>query len=296
MTFLLSKYSSFIFSFLLFFCNNKHTQKETSSNYKLHPNFNKYWYNGTAEITSYKLSQVRYGEVHQGTAVTIFVTEDFLPNKQVKADYKNETNIPVLKLNSVKKFTTGIYPYSLMTSSFSPINIHKKPIKIAFSAQEWCGATFVQLNNREKFEIDFKSYFENNSDKKLSLQKAPLENDFWNKLRIDPKSIQQGRHKVIPSLEFLSLNHTEIKAYDAEVNLITKANFLLFSVYYPQLQRKLTIKLTKEFPYTIENWEETTISNHKKLTTLATKIKTIQSDYWNKNKVINTKERKELGL
>lgn len=79
--------------------------KEKSKFYEIkkHENFNQYWYDGNAEITSYKLSQVRYGEIHEGRAVTIFVTEDFLPEKQVKADYQNEKNIPVLKLNSTKK-------------------------------------------------------------------------------------------------------------------------------------------------------------------------------------------------
>ena len=154
-------YTPFIFSFLLFFCANPEAKKESNTSNKVaqsiekHPKFNDYWYAGKAEITSYKLSQVRYGEVHTGTAVNIFVTEDFLPEKQVKADYKNNSNVPVLKLNSTKKFTTGIYPYSLMTSTFSPIDVNQQAIKISFSAQEWCGNTFVQLNKKDKFNINF---------------------------------------------------------------------------------------------------------------------------------------------
>ena len=100
----------FIASFFFIFCENMTPKKEilksestTSSNSK-HPKFNSYWYQGTAEITSYKLTQARYGEMHDGIAVNIFVTEDFLPQKQVKADSKNAENIPVLKLNSTKKF------------------------------------------------------------------------------------------------------------------------------------------------------------------------------------------------
>ena len=44
--------------------------------------FKKYWFSGKAEITSYQLSQLRYGELREGTAVTIFVTEDFLQKEQ----------------------------------------------------------------------------------------------------------------------------------------------------------------------------------------------------------------------
>ena len=293
-------YAPLVFSILFMFCSdskvpNKQPVKKTSNQIQK-KDFNAYWYKGKAEITSYKLSQVRYGELHEGTAVNIFVTEDFLPKKQVKADYKNEKNVPMLKLNSTKKFTTGIYPYSLMTSTFTPIDLNKETIKVSFSAQEWCGNTFVQLNNRTNYEIQFFSYFESNNDKKISLKKNKLENEFWNILRVNPYQIKKGRYKIVPSFEFLALNHQKIAAYEAETNLIEKGNFINFSIYYPTLDRKISIKLTKDFPYTIESWEETFSSRGKKLITKATKIKTIQSAYWSKNGVANVSERKELGL
>ncbi|WP_299062037.1 septum formation inhibitor Maf [uncultured Polaribacter sp.] len=298
----MNSYTLLITSLLFIFCTAKSPEKKNDSittkieNQQKHKNFNNYWYAGKAEITSYKLTQARYGQIYDGTAVNIFVTEDFLPQKQVKADYQNKKNVPILKLNSTKKYTTGIYPYAIMTSTFSPIDINKKAIKISFSAQEWCGNTFMQLNNREDFKIKFFSYFESNADRNLSLKKEVLENDFWNLLRINPASIKTGNYKVIPSFEFLGLNHQEIKAYNATINLIEKDGFMYFSVSYPTLKRKLTIQLTKEFPYTIESWEETFTQRGKELTTKATKIKTIQSAYWSKNGVTDTKERKELGL
>ena len=295
-------YTPLLLSFFLFFCGNLEVKKEkitsntTTKHLKKHPNFNDYWYAGKAEITSYTLSQARYGDVYEGTAVTIFVTEDFLPKKQVKADYSDKNNIPVLKLNSTKNFTTGIYPYSIMTSTFTPINNNQNALKISLSSQEWCGNTFVQLNNRVNYQVQFFSYFETNSDRKITLKKLPLENDFWTKLRINPKSIKTGRYQVIPSMEFLALNHQKIKEYDAEVSLIEKGDFTYFSVFYPSLKRKLSIQVTSVFPYTIEGWEEVTINRGKTQNTKATKIKTIQSAYWAKNGVTDTKERKELGL
>ncbi|NVK52863.1 MAG: septum formation inhibitor Maf [Flavobacteriaceae bacterium] len=290
-----------VFFFLLIFCttDKKSTTDALEPKANLtqkHVKFNDYWYKGKAEITSYNLLQVRYGELHKGKAVTIFVTEDFLPEKQVKADAIDKNNIPVLKLNTTKNFVTGIYPYSLMTSTFSPVKLNQQAIKISFSSQEWCGNTFVQLNNKNRFEIDFHSYFESNADRKLSLKKVPLENHFWNLLRINPYQIKKGRYKVIPSMEYLALHHQRIRAYDAETNLIEKADFLYFSVYYPTLKRKLSIKLTKEFPFSIEGWEELFISRGKKMTTTATKIKTIQSAYWNKNRTIDKSLRDGLGL
>ena len=289
--------------FLFLFCNEpadktKVISKEAKAviSEAKHPKFNSYWSQGKAEITSYQLTQSRYGEIHEGTAVNIFVSEDFLPGKQVKADSKNDKNIPVLKLNSTKKFVTGMYPYSLMTSTFSPINTSKNAVKISFSSQEWCGNTFVQLNNREQFEIDFHSYFERNADRKLAIKKAVLENDLWNTLRINPKNLPIGKFNIIPSFEFLALNHQEIKSYTAETSLKKVDDFILFTINYPSLERTLTIKATQEFPFSIESWEETILRKGKKATTKATRIKTIQAAYWNKNGVSDTKERKALGL
>ena len=295
-------YTPIICSFFLLFCTIPNSEKEeiakTVINKKIekHPNFNKYWYNGTAEITSYKLSQAKYGEIYEGTAVNIFVTEDFLPKKQVKADSKSNKNIAVLKMNSTKKFLTGIYPYSVMTSTFSPIDINKQAIKVSFSSQEWCGNIFVQLNNKEDFQIDFHSYFETNADQKITLKKHTLENDLWNQIRILPKNLPIGKLQMLPSLEYLGLNHKEIKTYEAITSLDEKEEFIYYSINYPTLKRTLTIKTSKEFPYTIEGWEETTEYHGKMQTTKAKKIKTIQSAYWSKNGVEDISERKELGL
>lgn len=295
-------YTPILLSFLFLFCSKpvlKEFEKNTSSSTKKtekHPDFNAYWYAGKAEITSYNLSQVRYGEIHEGTAVHIFVTEDFLPQKQVKADYQNKKNVPVLKLNSTKKYTTGIYPYSLMTSTFSPIDTHKKTIKISFSSQEWCGNTFVQLNNRTDYEIQFYSYFESNSDRKINLKKDILENEIWNQLRISPNQLPTGKLKMIPSFEYLGLNHKKFKAYEANASFKEHKNFIVYHIQYPSLKRTLTIRASKTFPYTIENWEETISNRGELLTTRGEKIKTIQSAYWNKNGVLDIEERKQLGL
>ena len=81
--------------------------------------FNSYWHAGKAELSKYSLQQSRYGELHEGHAVLVFVTERMNPKKQVKADRPGADTVPVLKLNATRKFNTGIYPYSVMTSVFT---------------------------------------------------------------------------------------------------------------------------------------------------------------------------------
>ena len=183
-----------------------------------------------------------------------------------------------------------------MTSTFTPIDKKKEPIKISYSAQEWCGNTFVQLNNKKEFKINIHSYFESFTDKELFLNKDILENDLWNKLRINPENLPTGTQQVIPSFEFLAMHRKDIKAYKASISLKRDKKLLKYTIEYPELKRKLTITALNDFPYSIEKWEETFFYKGKKHNTKAEKINTIKSAYWTKNGVTDTKERNLLGL
>ncbi len=258
--------------------------------------FKAYWYAGKAEITSYKLEQARYGEIREGKAVLIYVTEDFLPKKQVKADNQNPNNVSVLKLNATKKFNTGLYPYSIMQSTFYPVSNNQHAIKVTSSMQEWCGHVFTQLNNKDEFEITSYSYFESEGDQNFKLEKAVLENELWTQLRINPKSLPTGNLKIIPSFEYGRLRHVKLKAYNAKVTLLNDT----YSIDYPELNRSLVIRFNTSFPHDILGWEETFKSgfgkNAKTLTTKATKLKAIKSAYWGKNKNEDEVLREALEL
>ncbi len=262
--------------------------------------FKKYWYNGNAEITSYKLEQARYGEIREGKAVLIYVTEDFLPEEQVKADYQNAENISVLKLNATKKFNTGIYPYSIMQSTFYPVKDNQHAIKISSSMQEWCGHVYAQLNNRKKFDILYHSYFQGEADQSFSIEKNILENELWTKIRINPDELPLGDHKIIPSLEYSRLKHKQIKAYAAKTTIQNNDGTYTYTINYPELNRSISITFNASFPHEIESWTETFKSgfgsNAKELTTKATKLKSIKSAYWGKNSNKDEVLRQELEL
>ncbi|WP_195806634.1 septum formation inhibitor Maf [Winogradskyella helgolandensis] len=263
---------------------------------KLTADFKNYWYNGEAEITSYKLEQARYGEIREGSAVLVFVTEDFLPSEQVKADNYSENNIPVLKLNATKKFNTGIYPYSIMQSTFYPVANNQHALKISASVQEWCGHVYTQLNNRDTFEVQSHSYFQGEADDNFKLEKTWTENELWTKLRINPKSLPVGQIELIPSLESIRLNNETLKPHEA----IAKLESNSYTIAYPELNRTLKINFNPNFPFDILGWEETTIkgsgSSTETLTTKASKLERIKSDYWNKksNSDLNLRETLKL--
>ena len=266
----------------------------------LSDDFKSYWYAGEAEITSYELKQARYGELREGKAVLVYVTEPFLAEEQVKADRNNPDNISVLKLNSTKNYLTGIYPYSIMSSTFYPVYDNQHAVKVSTSVQEWCGHVYSQLNNREQFEIKSHSYFEGEADQQYSLAKSWLENEIWTKIRINPEDLPVGEIEMIPSLEYIRTAHKDIKAYKALAKLQNSGEMHVYSIEYPELDRTLEIEFSGNFPFSISGWSETFKSgygpNAKTLTSKATRLKELRGPYWRQNSIEDEVLRKELGF
>lgn len=262
--------------------------------------FKDYWYAGDAELSAYKLQQARYGELNEGKAVLIYVSEQFLAKEQVKADSAHDDNVPVLKLNKHKSFLTGIYPYTIMTSTFSPINNDSHAIKVSNTTQEWCGNAFSQLNNRALFDVTSHSYFEGEADQSFSLNKSTLEDELWTKIRLDPTTLPVGDINVIPSLEYIRLLHIDTKAYPAKITLNKREKTSVYTIHYPTLKRTLSITFNNLFPYVVEGWEDTYKSgfdaNAKVLTSTATRISTIKEKYWELHNNRHVKYRQKLGL
>lgn len=263
--------------------------------------FNAYWYSGKAEIASYNLQQSRYGEIHEGKAALIFVTEPFSKSKQVKLDNLEEAGddkITVMKLNFTKKFTPGIYPYSMMLSSFTPVDSyeHSKTLKVTMSSQEWCGQVYSQMNlDSRKYSLKSFSYFEKEGDQESSIEAALLEDELWNQIRLNYKALPVGEIKIIPGLFYTRLLHKNLKPLLATATLNEKAGQITYQVKYPE--RSLSITFDKDFPYQIQSWEETYSGiGGKELTTSATLDKTLYIDYWTKNSVSDGYLRDSLNL
>ena len=294
-------------------CKQDMSKNEKS---ELPPDYKNYWYSGNAEITSYKLQQARYGELRNGTAITIFVTEDFSKLHQVKLDdpsNNSEDAVPILKFNLTKNFITGIYPYSMMLSVFKPIDMNNvaHPLKITSTSQEWCGHTFCQLNSKENnYSLKLFSYFEKESDQEISLSKVWLEDELWSQIRINPKLLPLGEFQIISGFLQQRLLHHEIKILNAvaeQHDLLDSISWLntfektqVYHIKIKDLDRELIIYYSKSFPYSIFGWEEKYMDglgkNKKMLTTRASKMKSINIDYWNHNKTQDSTLRKALNL
>jgi hypothetical protein len=252
-----------------------------------------YWYPNGAEVSRFELRQARYGEYHDGDAVMVFVTEALNPDTQIKADEPGPRDIPVLKLNAMRKFYTGVYPYSTMTSVFTPVEAGRQPLlplKITTSVQEWCGHIFIQLNLEEKgYRYLSRSYFESDGDREDRFGRVMTEDALWNTIRIAPADLPRGTFEILPGTLFSRLRHRHPQPQTAQARLRRSSQsgpegqeLLEYEVDMPQAGRRLMIWFEPSFPHRIEAWEEHgRMSSGKRMTTRARRTHRMMLDYWN---------------
>ncbi|MEM6698486.1 MAG: hypothetical protein AAF599_08820 [Bacteroidota bacterium] len=261
--------------------------------------FNEYWYAGKAEVNSYRLRQARYGEIHDGDAVLVFVTEPFSESEQVKLDYPESAGndkVDVLKLNAIRKFNTGIYDYSMMTSIFTPVDHNTYPysLKSTTSSQEWCGHSFTQFNlERNKYRMQQFSYFEQEGDEDKNVDAAILEDALFNHLRLNGGELPLGDVDLIPSTTYTRLKHENIRPTAASITRTQSESKNTYVVEYQHYNRTLTIDVEQAFPHKILAWSE---NNGDGLTTTAKLKETLNTDYWSKHNKQHEGMRAELGL
>ena len=262
-------------------------------------NASEYWFD-KAEITRYELTQSRYGEIRTGHSVLIFVTEPFLPEKQVKHEYGEDLDsIPVLKLNRIRSFTTGIYDYRLMASVFHPMeDVGPEPsgLKIAMSATEWCGLVFQQINRRDDtLQSELRSYFQNEGDQNGTLPNVWTEDELWLRIRIAPNTLPTGEFQALPELFYQRLAHLQPSTMSAIGSISTNESGATsrYTLYYPALDRTLTISYETQYPHRIFGWKETV---QGKMFSRGKSTHTERLYYWQLNQNEDLPYREKLGI
>lgn len=273
------------------------------------PNFKEYWYAGEAELSHFDLQQIRYGQIHDGDAIMVFVTEPFLADEQVKmeSNANGRDAQTVLKLNFLKEFVTGIYKYNVMTSTFTPVNGNDYPrsLKVASSSQEWCGTTWSQLNLRGgKYEVTGHSYFENEADYEKTLDAVWLENEIWTQLRLSPELLPEGKIDIIPASFGVRRAHsgwavekavTKKEAWTGDD--MPGENLMVYSIDYTNRNRKLAIVYESAAPYRIAGWiQSQKTGGGETREARSVRTHTIREPYWKLNSNGDESYREKLGL
>jgi hypothetical protein len=188
-----------------------------------------HWGDGQAEIATYTGEVARYGQPRPAEMTLIYVTEPHDVRTWIKtpsAPNKWEQN--VLKLNRILKFQTGIYPYSVMTSIFSPVRKWDRPrfqpAKISLTAQEWCGHVFHGVwAGTDRYLSEIHSYFADEGDDRALVETSstPLfEDGLWIQLRELDGAFNDGESwsgKLVPALWQTRKRHVAPKPVDARI-------------------------------------------------------------------------------
>ena len=204
------------------------------------------------EVDSYALVQPRYGALRDGTALLVFVTEEMSQTLRVKADpgkHPASDLFPVLKLNAIRTFQTGIYDYKVMTSTFA--RTESTPAfrveKVSFSSTEWCGQLFQEwIAGDKELRGIAHSYFDGEADAQLALD-LPADGVMEDALPILLRGLRgdwlpAGASRVVPYLPSslrARLGHTRQKWGEATITrgaapgpVATRALGKLLAIHY----------------------------------------------------------------
>ncbi|GAB2549087.1 hypothetical protein [Spirosoma aerophilum] len=253
--------------------------------------FAAYWQPGKAEQNTYQLEQALDGALQPGEATLTFAAVDFRTDTQVQSttEANRDKTIPVLETNFVKTFGTGLSGHSLSTSTFTPINspLFLNTLKVSMSGRDGFGRSYLQVNFRTNtYQVMGKSYAEQETDEAYTIPKAMLEDELWNRIRLDPDKLPTGDLQLIPATMTARLRHKRLEPLAAKAKVepyegvLFPGKFLKsYTIEYPTDDRAVHIIFENQFPYKIVGWEETYPTKDNLLTTRAVLKKTTQTDY-----------------
>ena len=271
-----------------------------------------HWADGRAELSSYRVVQPRYGEPREGHAVLVFVTEDVHASTRIKVespDTPGSDRIYALKLNRMLRFTTGIYDYSMMTSVFSavePLTDSRpfEPLRITFTAQEWCGHVFEEAHLRDGAVLgELFSYFERVGRRSWRLDRPPefvSEDNLLIRIReLRGPMMEEGESRnvmLLPGLWELRLRHRPRELVEAVLSKgrrgpaeVQGRSFEAVPWTWSYGKRQKTVWVDAEYPHRILRWRDSSGASGELLAS-------VRRPYWSLQSLEDEAFRAELGL
>lgn len=266
--------------------------------------FWKHWGDGKAELSGFKGVTPRYGTLRKAEAVLVFVTEPMSRRTWIKNDYARESDrVDVIKLNFHLTFRTGIYPYSVLTSAFAPVDRWRKhafsPAKMTLTAQEWCGHVFMGVwPGQGRFLTQMMSYFAGEGEKARTVMGKDLlyEDALLIQLRELDGPFNGGKDwsgKLVPTIWWQRRKHSPLRPIQATIKRSTpKVNgktITRFQIRYSGISYSRSIDISQSWPHRLLGWST---SEGEKMQV----AKTARLPYWNLNGSGDGAYRKKLGL
>lgn len=265
--------------------------------------FNTRWSDGRAELSGYRATINRYGEMRPAELMLLYVTEPMNRRTWIKDDAAaGDDRVGVIKLNMSLKFQTGVYPYSVLTSVFAPVDRWRadafSPVKISLSVQEWCGHVFHAVwPGDDRFTSHILSYFASEGETRDEVSTpahALYEDALFIQLRELDGPFADGhdwRGALVPSLWNARRAHRPLAAVDATIvrtrTTLDGADVNRFEVRYGDVTRTVDVETAE--PHRILAWR---CSDGEE----ARLLRTTRLPYWQLNHNGDERHREEFGL
>jgi hypothetical protein len=265
--------------------------------------FWEHWGDGRAELSGYRITVPRYGAPREGELTLIYVTEPHDRRTWIKDDAAAPPHrVEVLKLIRSFHYLTGIYPYSVFSSVFSPVDRwgdeRFRPVRIHLDVQEWCGSVSHRVwPGPDRLRSLRLSYFASEGE---TLGEVPLppgtlfEDALMIQLReLDGPFLDGGDWEgwLVPELWRLRTGHGPVEAVPATLvrsealrDGIPVTRFVLETEGY---QRTVDVEVAA--PRRILGWE----TSHGEVAEL---LSSERLAYWRMNRPGDEEMREGLGL
>ena len=232
-----------------------------------------HWGDGRAELSGYAVRTERYGEPRDAEVVLIYVTEPMDARVWIKddrGDVPRAHRVNVLKLNRTLEFRTGIYPYSVMTSVFAPVDglapERFAPVKLTLSAQEWCGHVYHALKpDPSGYSDEIRSYFHAEGERVSRVAAPPgtlYEDALWIQLRELDGPFHGGRDwegSLVPTLWEARKSHAPLRPVPATIrrSAAERDGVPVTRFVVERASHTLTLDVEREPPRRILGWRAT---------------------------------------
>lgn len=267
--------------------------------------FNERWFDGTAEMSGYRVTTSRYGAPRLAEVVLIYVTEPLHRETLIKDDRARDSErLHVLKLNMSLRFQTGIYPYSVFTSTFSPVKDYGlerfSPAKITLTSQEWCGHVFHGVwPSPGRMREELISYFAEEGEV-MRTRRIPDGVLFEDALLVQLRELDGPFHdgkpfrgQVMPSLWNTRKAHQPFEPRTCTIERAVKKStealeaHTLFTLSCDDYTRAYRIEQAQ--PHRVLGWDASDGET-------ATLLKTANLKYWELNAPGDESHRERIGL
>lgn len=219
--------------------------------------FTQYWTTNNTEVSFYDLVDGAGKPI--GKATLRFCVENFSRSKQVRlADAERNPLDVVQVLESHLRIADSEDNEHVALSTFTPTQREKYPhsIKTTASVQNTTGQLFAQINLQTyKYRMLQFSHIEQEADQEHVIEKAYLENEFFNLVRTLPHDqLPTGAFSLVPSLLHLRPSRVLEAEGELQPDSAKPDDLWVYSLKYDE--RSLHIRFQKRFPHLIEGWEE----------------------------------------